>query len=117
LEIVASTAGNTIIENTVNSAKESVRKGETLSEPLAHSKVFPPMVTRMIGIGEKSGALEALLEKISEFYDQQVKATVEGLTSMIEPIMIGIMGIVVGGIVLAIFMPIFDIQKSLSKKG
>jgi len=117
LEIVAATSGNTIIENTVNNAKESVRKGETLSEPLSHSKVFPPMVTRMIGIGEKSGALEALLEKISEFYDQQVKATVEGLTSMIEPIMIGIMGIVVGGIVLAIFMPIFDIQKSLSKKG
>ncbi|MCK4909816.1 MAG: type II secretion system F family protein, partial [Planctomycetes bacterium] len=69
----------------------------------------------MIGIGEKSGALEALLEKISEFYDQQVETAVKSLTSMIEPIMIGIMGVVVGGIVLAVFMPILEIQKTLSK--
>ena len=74
------------------------------------------MVTRMIGIGEKSGALEALLEKIAEFYDQQVKAAVEGLTSMIEPLMIGMMGVIVGGIVIAIMMPIFEIQKSIGKK-
>lgn len=115
LEIVATTSGNRIIEETITQAKESVRKGETLSEPLSHSKIFPPMVTRMIGIGEKSGALEALLEKISEFYDQQVKATVEGLTSMIEPLLIGVMGVVVGGIVLAVFMPIFAIQKAVQK--
>lgn len=116
LEIVATTSGNRIVENAINLAKENVRKGEALSDPLARSGVFPPMVTRMIGVGEKSGALEALLEKISEFYDQQVKATVEGLTAMIEPIMIGIMGVVVGGIVLAIFMPIFSIQKAVTKK-
>ena len=73
------------------------------------------MVTKMIGIGEKSGALETLLEKISEFYDQQVKATVEGLTAMIEPLLIGIMGAVVGGIVIAIFMPILGIQKAVMK--
>ena len=115
LEIVASTSGNRILEDTINQAKENVRKGETLSEPLSKSKIFPLMVTRMIGIGEKSGALEALLEKISEFYDQQVKATVEGLTAMIEPLMIGIMGVVVGGIVLAVFMPIFAIQKAVQK--
>ena len=74
------------------------------------------MVTRMIGIGEKSGALEALLEKISEFYDQQVEAAVASLTSMIEPLMIGMMGVIVGGIVIAIMMPIFEIQKAVGKK-
>ena len=116
LEIVASTSGNRLLENAINTAKENVRKGETLSEPLSRSKIFPPMVTRMIGIGEKSGALEALLEKIAEFYDQQVKAAVEGLTSMIEPLMIGMMGVIVGGIVIAIMMPIFEIQKSIGKK-
>ncbi|MFH0888931.1 MAG: type II secretion system F family protein [Planctomycetota bacterium] len=116
LEIVAATSGNQIIEEAINHAKENVRKGETLSEPLSKTKVFPPMVTRMIGIGEKSGALEALLEKISEFYDSQVKAAVESLTSMIEPLMIGLMGVIVGGIVIAIMMPIFEIQKSVGKK-
>ena len=74
------------------------------------------MVTRMIGIGEKSGALESLLEKISEFYDQQVEAAVAGLTSMIEPLMIGMMGVIVGGIVIAIMMPIFEIQKAVGNK-
>src|SRR3989339_312431 len=116
LEIVASTSGNRLIENAINDAKENVRKGETLSEPLSRSKLFPPMVTRMIGIGEKSGALESLLEKISEFYDQQVEAAVAGLTSMIEPLMIGMMGVIVGGIVIAIMMPIFEIQKAVGKK-
>jgi type IV pilus assembly protein PilC len=116
LEIVASTSGNQIIEDAINNAKENVRKGETLSEPLSRSGIFPPMVTRMIGIGEKSGALEALLEKISEFYDQQVKTAVESLTSMIEPLMIGLMGVIVGGIVISIMMPIFEIQKQVGKK-
>ncbi len=78
--------------------RENVRRGETLAEPLADSGVFPPMVTRMISIGEKSGSLEMLLEKISEFYDEQVHATVKQLTSLIEPIMIAIMGILVGTI-------------------
>jgi type IV pilus assembly protein PilC len=77
------------------------------------SKVFPPMVTRMVQIGEKSGSLEQLLEKISDFYDDQVSAAVKTLTSMIEPIMIGIMGFLVGGIVLAVFLPIFELQKQL----
>lgn len=116
LEIVAATSGNSILESAINNARQSVQKGESLSEPLSRSPVFPPMVTRMIGIGEKSGALEALLEKISEFYDQQVKALVESLTSLIEPIMIGIMGVVVGGVVIAVMLPIFEIQKSVMKK-
>jgi type IV pilus assembly protein PilC len=117
LEIVSETAGNQIISEVVDNAKENVRQGHTLAEPLMQSKVFPPMVTRMVQIGEKSGSLEQLLEKISDFYDDQVSAAVKTLTSMIEPIMIGIMGFLVGGIVLAVFLPIFELQKQLGKRG
>ncbi|HYF50785.1 MAG TPA: type II secretion system F family protein [Planctomycetota bacterium] len=116
LEIVASTAGNRVVEEAVNNARESIRQGENLAKPLSESVIFPPMVVRMIAIGEKSGALEQLLEKISEFYDQQVEATVESLTSLIEPLMIGVMGVIVGGIVLSVFLPIFKIQDALRKK-
>jgi len=114
LEIVGGTAGNRVVEQAVKSASSSVREGEGLAEPLMQYKVFPPMVTRMVAIGERSGALETLLEKISEFYDQQVSATVESLTSLIEPLLIGVMGAIVGSIVLAIFMPIFKLQESLA---
>jgi len=113
LEIVSETSGNLVISDVVDAAKENVRQGHTLAEPLMESKVFPPMVTRMVQIGEKSGSLEQLLEKISDFYDDQVNAAVKTLTSMIEPIMIGIMGFLVGGIVLAVFLPIFELQKQL----
>jgi type IV pilus assembly protein PilC len=116
LEIVASTAGNRVVEEAVNNARESIRQGENLAKPLGESPVFPPMVVRMIAIGEKSGALEQLLEKISEFYDQQVEAMVESLTALIEPLMIGVMGFIVGGIVLSVFLPIFKIQEALQKK-
>lgn len=114
LEIVASTAGNKIVEEAVKEAMSSVKQGDPLAEPLAKYWVFPPMVTRMIAIGERAGALESLLEKIAEFYDEQVSATVDALTSLIEPLMIGIMGFVVGGIVLAVFLPIFKLQEKLS---
>jgi type IV pilus assembly protein PilC len=114
LEIVSKTAGNVVISEAIDNAQESVRQGDTLSEPLAASPVFPPMVTKMIGIGEKSGSLEVLLEKISVFYDDQVSAAVKGLTSMIEPLMIGVMGFLVGGIVLAVFLPIFKLQEKLA---
>ena len=115
LEIVSNTVGNQVISEAVDRAKESVRQGETLSEPLSQSPEFPPMVTKMIGIGERSGALENLLDKISEFYDDQVSAAVKSLTSLIEPIMIAVMGFLVGTIVLAVFLPIFELQKQLSK--
>ena len=116
LEIVADTSGNRIVSDAVLAARENVRQGEGLAGPLADSPVFPPMVTRMVGIGEKSGSLEVLLEKISEFYDDQVSATVKQLTALIEPIMIATMGIVVGTICLSVFMPIFELQKQLSQK-
>lgn len=117
LDIVADTAGNKVVSNAVHSAKGSVRDGQSLSEPLSKSPVFPPMVTRMIAIGEKSGALEHLLEKIAVFYDEQVSAQVKSLTSLIEPLLIGVMGFFVGTIVLAVFLPIFKIQEKLAGGG
>jgi len=114
MEIVSATAGNQVISETVDKAREAVKNGESLVVPFSESTVFPPMVTKMIGIGERSGSLDALLEKIGEFYDQQVEAEVKGLTSLIEPIMISVMGIIVGGIVLAVFLPIFKLQAKLA---
>jgi type IV pilus assembly protein PilC len=114
MEIVSDTSGNLVISRVVNGARDSVKNGESLSEPFTKSTVFPPMVVKMMAIGERSGALDTLLEKIAEFYDQQVEAEVKGLTSMIEPIMIAIMGVIVGGIVLAVFLPIFKLQEKLS---
>ena len=108
LDIVGHTAGNRVVSRAVMKARESVRNGNLLSEPLASEPVFPPMVVRMIAIGERTGALEALLEKIAEFYDAQVKAQVKALTSLIEPILISVMGLVVGTVVLSIFIPILD---------
>jgi type IV pilus assembly protein PilC len=113
LEIVATTAGNIVIEDTLMETKEVVKRGENITSHLQTSWVFPPMVVKMIGIGEKSGALEALLVKIADFYDEQVRATTKTLTSLIEPIMLVIMGTVVGTIVLAIFYPILQLQSAL----
>jgi len=116
LEIVADTSGNRIVSDAVLAARENVRQGEGLAGPLSESPVFPPMVTRMVGIGEKTGSLEVLLEKISEFYDEQVRATVKQLTSLIEPIMIATMGVIVGTICLSVFLPIFELQKQLAAR-
>lgn len=114
LDIVAATAGNQVVSEAVINARESVRNGNLLSDPLGKTKVFPPMVVRMIAIGERTGALETLLEKIAEFYDSQVKAQVKALTSLIEPLLICFMGVIVGGVVLAIFMPILDMVGKLA---
>jgi type IV pilus assembly protein PilC len=111
LEIVGKTSGNTVVEETVANARVSIREGEPISEPLSKSGVFPPMVVRMISVGEQTGQLEKMLNKIADFYDEQVDAAVSGLTSMIEPLVIGLLGIVVGGIVVALFMPIFKITE------
>jgi type IV pilus assembly protein PilC len=107
LEIVERTIGNEVIARAVKGSQASIKAGATIADPLARSGVFPVMVTRMIDVGEKTGSLDELLTKLSEFYDQQVEATIAGLTAMIEPILILFLGIVVGGMVLALFMPIF----------
>ncbi len=116
LDIVAATSGNWVLTKAVLASSDSVRNGNLLSEPLSEEKIFPPMVTRMIAIGERTGALETLLEKIAEFYDSQVKAQVKALTSLIEPLLIAFMGIIVGGVVLAIFMPILNMVSNLSNQ-
>jgi len=96
-------------------AKEAVTRGETLGDPLCATRVFPPMVTRMISIGEKTGALEKLLMKIADFYDQEVRAMVKALTSLIEPLLVSAMGLIVGFIVMAIFLPIIQLRDIVTK--
>lgn len=113
LEIVGKTCGNKVIELLVDEIKVSVRDGESITIPLAKSTVFPLMVTRMIAIGEKSGQLEKMLSKVAEFYDEQVDTAVEGLTKLIEPLIIGFLGIVVGFIVVALFLPILNMTSAL----
>ena len=115
LEIVERTSGNEVFAKAVRLAGDSVRSGETLAEPLARSEQFPAMVTRMIAVGEKTGALEQMLAKISDFYDSEVRATVDSLTSLIEPILILMMGLVVGSIVVALFMPILQLSSLVSQ--
>lgn len=115
LEIVERTSGNEVFARAIRNAADNVRNGETLADPLARSGEFPAMVTRMIGVGEKTGALETMLSKISDFYDSEVKAAIDGLTSMIEPILILMMGIVVGGIVIGLFMPIMGLSSLIQQ--
>ena len=115
LDIVAETAGNRVVAKAVLDSRESVRAGNLLSEPLTKAAVFPPMVVRMIAIGERTGSLETLLEKIAEFYDAQVKAAVKALTSLIEPILITVMGVIVGGVVMSVFLPILDLVGKLGQ--
>jgi len=110
LEIVERTIGNEVLARAIKSSQANIKAGATIAEPLGQSGVFPLMVTRMIDVGEKTGSLDELLYKVSEFYDQQIESTVAQLTSLIEPILILFLGIVVGGMVLALFMPIFQLS-------
>ncbi|HEX2806818.1 MAG TPA: type II secretion system F family protein [Kineosporiaceae bacterium] len=109
LEIVGSASGNLVIRNAARDVEESVRKGEPLAKPLAQHKVFPPMVVQMIAVGEDTGAMDTMLGKISDFYDQEVEATAEALTSLIEPLMIAVLGGVIGAMIIALYMPIFSV--------
>lgn len=110
LEVVAKTCGNKVFERAIDEVRFGVREGESIAAPLEKGKVFPPMVVKMIAVGEQTGQLEKMLGKISDFYDEQVDATVSGLTSMIEPLIIAFLGIVIGTIVICMFMPIFKIS-------
>jgi len=115
LDIVAKTAGNKVIEEAVLECRSAVREGELISRHLSKTGVFPPMVCRMIGVGEQTGQLEKMLSKIADFYDEQVDAAVTGLTSMIEPIVIVFLGLIIGGIVISLFLPIFKITEIIAK--
>ncbi|MBI4437203.1 MAG: type II secretion system F family protein [Candidatus Omnitrophica bacterium] len=115
LEIVGKSAGNKVIEMALEEARASIREGENIAGPLSKRGVFPPMVIRMIAVGEETGELEKMLSKISDFYEEQVEAAVAGLTSIIEPLIIGFLGVVVGGIVVSMFLPIFKLTELISK--
>ncbi len=110
LEIVGKTAGNKVVESAVEKVRASIREGENITTPLMRTKVFPPLVVRMISVGEQTGELEKMLTKIADFYDDQVDAAVSGITSLIEPLIIAFLGVVIGGIVICMFMPIFKMS-------
>jgi len=109
LEIVSKTSGNRVIEAAVESVRANVKEGEPIADPLARSGVFPPMVVRMVSVGEQTGELEKMMTKVADFYDEQVDAAVTALTSLIEPLIIAFLGIVIGGIVICMFLPILKI--------
>jgi len=113
LNIVGSTAGNYVIEQATYRIAESVKIGQSIAKPLAAEAVFPPMVVQMMAVGEDSGSLEIMLNKVADFYDSEVEASTKALTSMIEPLLIAFLGVVIGGMVVALYMPIFSIATAV----
>jgi type IV pilus assembly protein PilC len=114
LDITARTSGNAIIEEAILTTRKSIERGETIAQPLKDTAVFPPMVVQMIGVGEATGALDTMLGKIADFYEEEVDVAVAGLLTLLEPIMIAFLGGVVGGIVIAMYLPIFDLISKLT---
>jgi type IV pilus assembly protein PilC len=117
LEITARTSGNRVIQEAIMAARASIREGETISAPLRQSTVFPPMVVQMISVGEETGALDDMLSRIADFYDDEVDTAVDSLTSLIEPIMIVVMGTIVGGMVVAMYLPMFKLINVVAGGG
>jgi type IV pilus assembly protein PilC len=113
LEITARTAGNRVLHDAIMESRASIAGGETISEPLKRSGVFPPMVVSMINVGEQTGGLDEMLTKIADFYDEEVDAAVEALLAAMEPIMIVFLGVVVGGMIIAMYLPIFDMMNAV----
>lgn len=114
LGICGRTAGNKVVENAISAVTISISEGRTIAEPLAESKVFPQMVCQMISVGEATGALDTMLGKIADFYDEEVDVAVESLTAMMEPMIMALMGIIVGGLVIAMYMPIFEMASHIN---
>jgi type IV pilus assembly protein PilC len=114
LDITARTSGNTVVEEAILLTRKSIERGETISAPLKETGVFPAMVTQMIAVGETTGALDTMLAKIADFYEDEVDTAVAGLLTLLEPIMIAFLGGVVGGIVIAMYLPIFDLISKLT---
>ena len=117
LDITARTAGNAVIEKALLHARKAVEAGRTLVDPLKETDVFPGMVTQMIGVGEQTGAMDAMLQKIADFYEDEVDAAVKDLLSAMEPMMIVFLGVVVGGIVISMYLPLFSLIRSWQDKG
>jgi type IV pilus assembly protein PilC len=114
LEITAHTSGNAVIEEAIMNVKSAIEQGRTIVDPLKESGVFPSMVTQMIGVGEQAGALETMLTKIADFYEEEVDSAVGDLMTAMEPLMIVVLGTVVGGIVISMYLPIFTLVGQLS---
>ena len=114
LDITAKTSGNAIIEDAIQTTRKSIERGETIAAPLKETDVFPGMVVQMISVGEATGALDTMLGKIADFYEEEVDVAVEGLLTLLEPVMIAFLGGAVGGIVIAMYMPIFDLISKLT---
>lgn len=108
-DIVGQTAGNAVVEDAVNEAKTSLSAGSSIAAPLSEANIFPPMVTKMIAVGEESGSLDVMLSKIADFYEEEVEIAIDGLTSIIEPLMIMVIGAMIGVIVIAIYLPLFSV--------
>ncbi len=113
LDIVAKTAGNRIIEAAIYDVRSGITEGRTMADPLSESGVFPSMVCQMISVGESTGALDEMLEKIADFYDDEVDQAVENMTALIEPFMLVFLGIVIGGLVVAMYLPIFKMAAAM----
>jgi len=109
LDIVADTAGNQVVADAVRHARSAIKEGETIAKPLSESKVFPSMLVQMIAVGEETGALDTMLNKIADFYDEEVSTATDGLTSLIEPLMMASLGVIVGGMVIALYLPMFQV--------
>ena len=114
LEIVAKTAGNVVVEEAIMKVRQAISEGKTIAEPLQQSGVFPPMVVQMIAVGEATGAMDAMLSKIADFYDDEVDDAVGALTAMMEPLLMVFLGVVVGGLVIAMYLPIFKIAGTVA---
>ena len=114
LDITARTSGNAIVEDAILSTRKSIEGGNTIAAPLKETAVFPAMVVQMIGVGETTGALDTMLSKIADFYEEEVDTAVAGLLTLLEPVMIALLGVVVGGIVISMYLPIFDLISKLT---
>jgi type IV pilus assembly protein PilC len=115
LDICAKTAGNRVVQSGILKAKDKISEGHDMASPLAESKVFPTMVVQMIGVGEQTGAMDQMLTKIADFYEEEVDAAVSGLTSLIEPVMMAFLGVVVGGLIIAMYLPIFRLAGTIGQ--
>jgi type IV pilus assembly protein PilC len=113
LDITARAAGNKTVEKAIYKARASISEGKTVAEPIMQAQVFPPMVCQMINVGEQTGALDSMLGKIADFYDDEVDAAVKGLTSLMEPAMMVILGGIIGGLVVSMYLPIFEMASSI----
>jgi type IV pilus assembly protein PilC len=113
LQITAKSAGNKVVENAIMYTRERISEGRTMADPLAETGVFPPMVVQMIAVGESTGAMDAMLQKIADFYEEEVDAAVAALTALLEPLMMVVLGVLLGGLIVSMYLPIFELADNI----